>query len=83
MKAISQTNCQGPKAQQPKNQLSRQLNALKDTADKNEKAAEIANQTPQPTASFPAVSPPTEKVGTPVYRSFPHRISLALILVAS
>ena len=46
-KLISETNAQVQKLEQRKNELSSQLNALKDTADKNEKAAEIAKQNAQ------------------------------------
>ena len=46
-KLISETSTQVQKLEQRKNELSSQLNALKDTADKNEKAAEIARQNAQ------------------------------------
>ncbi|MCQ5025122.1 hypothetical protein NE594_09895, partial [Bifidobacterium adolescentis] len=49
-KLISETNAQDQKLEQRKNELSSQLNALKDTADKNDKAAEIAKQNAQTNA---------------------------------
>lgn len=46
-KLISETSAQVQKLEQRKNELSNQLNSLKDTADKNAKAAEIAQQNAQ------------------------------------
>ena len=43
-KLISETSTQVQKLEQRKSELSNQLDSLKDTADKNEKAAEIARQ---------------------------------------
>ncbi|WP_291533103.1 DUF881 domain-containing protein [Bifidobacterium sp. UBA6881] len=43
-KLISETNAQAQKLEQRKSELTSQLNSLKDTADKNAKAAEIAKQ---------------------------------------
>ena len=43
-KLISETSTQVQKLEQRKSELSSQLDSLKDTADKNEKAAEIAKQ---------------------------------------
>ena len=43
-KLISETSTQVQKLEQRKSELSSQLDSLKDTADKNEKAAEIARQ---------------------------------------
>ena len=62
-KLISETNAQVQKLEQRKNELSSQLNALKDTADKNEKAA----------ASYLAVSRLREKAWSSAYRRVPNR----------
>ena len=87
-KLISETNAQVQKLEQRKNELSSQLNALKDTADKNEKAAISAafsprtkmrrprkspSRTHRPTASYPAVSRLREKAWSSAYRRVPNR----------
>ena len=84
-KLISETNAQVQKLEQRKNELSSQLNALKDTADKNEKAAEIAKQNAQTNGilsgrqagrDFPRrVQYATEKTDTDI--SFGDRIALS------
>ena len=52
-KLISETSTQVQKLEQRKSELSNQLDSLKDTADKNEKAAEIARQNAESSSVFP------------------------------
>lgn len=72
-KLISETNAQVQKLEQRKNELSSQLNALKDTADKNEKAAEIAKQNAQTNGILSGRLAATEKAWSSAYRRVPNR----------
>lgn len=72
-KLISETNAQVQKLEQRKNELSSQLNALKDTADKMRKPRKSPSRTRRPTASYPAVSRLREKAWSSAYRRVPNR----------
>lgn len=72
-KLISETNAQVQKLEQRKNELSSQLNALKDTADKMRRPRKSPSRTHRPTASYPAVSRLREKAWSSAYRRVPNR----------